>query len=212
MDIPLNRNGLTHSDAGKIGYEKSKASLERLFKTREEAYNLSPKQCKGCLIKFKYSERRKTFCSRSCSAKFNNEDRVKTKKCIGCGKEIVGYSGSDFCNRDCWKIQRKKEIEEKYQSYIAKWKSGEEKGWQGKGYAVHKYIRRFFFEKFNSKCQECGWSKINPSTNKVPLQIDHKDGDASNCKEENLRLLCPNCHSLTPTFGRLNKITVRKHR
>lgn len=212
MNIPLNRNGLTHSNAGKIGYEKSKASLERLFLERQTAYNQEPKKCKGCDTKLEYNDRQKTFCSRSCSAKFNNEDRVRTKKCIGCNKDIVGYSGSDFCSRDCWKIQHKKKVEEKYRSYIAKWKNDEEKGWQGKGYAVHKYIRRFFFEKFDGKCQECSWSKINPATGKVPLQVDHVDGNAGNCKEENLKLLCPNCHSLTPTFGRLNKTTVRRHR
>ena len=33
----------------------------------------------------------------------------------------------------------------------------------------------------------------------------HKDGDYTNNKEENLQLLCPNCHSLTETYGILNK-------
>jgi 5-methylcytosine-specific restriction endonuclease McrA len=31
------------------------------------------------------------------------------------------------------------------------------------------------------------------------------DGDATNNKEENLTLLCPNCHSLTPTYRGANK-------
>jgi hypothetical protein len=45
---------------------------------------------------------------------------------------------------------------------------------------------------------------VNNAWNDKPLRLhlDHKNGDNSdNCKE-NLRLLCPNCHSQTPTFSR----------
>lgn len=34
----------------------------------------------------------------------------------------------------------------------------------------------------------------------IPLQLDHIDGDKFNNTLSNLRLLCPNCHALTPTF------------
>ena len=37
---------------------------------------------------------------------------------------------------------------------------------------------------------------------RLVLHVDHIDGDASNNLRENLRLLCPNCHSQTPTFCR----------
>lgn len=36
---------------------------------------------------------------------------------------------------------------------------------------------------------------------KLTLQLDHIDGDTFNNSIENLRLLCPNCHSQTETFG-----------
>ena len=36
------------------------------------------------------------------------------------------------------------------------------------------------------------------------LQIDHIDGDGLNNLKENLRFLCPNCHSQTDTFGAKN--------
>lgn len=39
------------------------------------------------------------------------------------------------------------------------------------------------------------------------LQIDHIDGDRSNHERENLRFLCPNCHSQTPTYGNKKKIS-----
>jgi hypothetical protein len=41
------------------------------------------------------------------------------------------------------------------------------------------------------------------------FQIDHIDGDASNSFIENLRILCPNCHSMTSTFRNRNKNSVR---
>jgi 5-methylcytosine-specific restriction endonuclease McrA len=34
----------------------------------------------------------------------------------------------------------------------------------------------------------------------IPLELDHIDGDRRNNRDENLRLLCPNCHALTPTY------------
>lgn len=49
-------------------------------------------------------------------------------------------------------------------------------------------------------CAECG---RGPEWHGRPLrlQIDHKDGDPTNNARENLRFLCPNCHSQTPNFG-----------
>jgi 5-methylcytosine-specific restriction endonuclease McrA len=34
----------------------------------------------------------------------------------------------------------------------------------------------------------------------IPLELDHIDGDRTNNEPTNLRLLCPNCHALTPTY------------
>ncbi|MEU3076932.1 HNH endonuclease [Streptomyces laurentii] len=43
----------------------------------------------------------------------------------------------------------------------------------------------------------------------VPLEVDHVDGDWRNNQIENLRLLCPNCHSATDTYRGRNKGPVR---
>jgi len=44
------------------------------------------------------------------------------------------------------------------------------------------------------------------------LTWDHVDGDCSNSRRENLRLVCPNCHALTDTYGSLNYQNSRRKR
>jgi 5-methylcytosine-specific restriction endonuclease McrA len=59
---------------------------------------------------------------------------------------------------------------------------------------------------------KCGWQEINSTSGYVPIQLEHKDGNSENNKLTNLELLCPNCHSLTSTFGILNKGNGREAR
>jgi len=48
------------------------------------------------------------------------------------------------------------------------------------------------------ECNMCGITKWNNSD--IILELDHIDGDSKNNELTNLRLLCPNCHSQTPTW------------
>lgn len=52
------------------------------------------------------------------------------------------------------------------------------------------------------KCSECELTTW--LGNPITLDVDHIDGDWSNCKKENLRFMCPNCHRQTDTFGGKN--------
>lgn len=71
--------------------------------------------------------------------------------------------------------------------------------------SISGHIRRYLFQKYDNKCVRCNWSEINKYSGKIPLEIEHIDGDYKNNSESNLVLICPNCHSLTSTFRSLNK-------
>lgn len=155
----------------------------------------------------------KKFCNSSCAATYNNTIRYKSidklksfteKKevqhfCLNCGKQINYISGNmmKFCCNQC-------QQDYIYNQYITSWKNGEECGCSKNG-QVSRYIRKYLFNKFDDKCELCGWGEINQYTGTTPLEVHHKDGNCFNNNEENLQLLCPNCHSLTETYKSKDK-------
>jgi 5-methylcytosine-specific restriction endonuclease McrA len=54
------------------------------------------------------------------------------------------------------------------------------------------------------ECVECGVGEVY-NNKPIVLQIDHIDGNSQNNVESNLRFICPNCHSQTPTWCRKKK-------
>lgn len=124
-------------------------------------------------------------------------------RCLVCYKE-PDRSKYKYCSVKC-------QMEYQYQLYIKKWKNGEIKGITTIG-IVSPYIKKYLRRKFGDKCCLCEWAKTNPKTGQVPLVADHIDGNWRNNIEINLRLLCPNCDSLTPTYAGLNRGNGRKNR
>jgi len=120
--------------------------------------------------------------------------------CLNCGVEKNGYhsASNKYCNRTC-------QAEFTYKKYIEDWKAGLITGSKGKkAVQTSNYIHRYIREKFDNKCVKCGQDDMH---NDLPLslQLEHLDSNSINNKEENLSLLCPNCHTQTEFYGSKNK-------
>jgi hypothetical protein len=112
--------------------------------------------------------------------------------CYNCGTSCK----SKYCNNVCQKEAQHKEK-------VRSWLAGELVILVKRSSSLT--IRKFLIEQSGEKCSLCGWSERHPITGKVPVELDHIDGNSSNNLPSNVRLLCPNCHSLTPTFRALNR-------
>lgn len=120
------------------------------------------------------------------------------RNCLACSLPIRKKSYK-YCSLSC-------QHDFQFNEYITNWKSGAESGLRGiKTKVLSGYIERYLKKKYRNGCAVCGWNKIHPVTGRVPLEIDHIDGNSENNREENLRMVCPNCHALTENFRNLNR-------
>jgi hypothetical protein len=145
------------------------------------------------------------FCSVKCSNKNRQrsiESRIKTSAamredksnpplivCLICGKNFYKFEskGKKYCSLKCSGIARTN-------VFIADFSLN------GKG--NHK---RVLIHERGHKCEKCNnteWLGLP-----ITLQLEHEDGNHNNNEKSNLKLLCPNCHSQTPTYNR-RKTTV----
>ena len=212
--------GISYKDIGEMIGRSAKAiclKMQKLGFVFKDFYKKPLLYCENCNKELKTGQYK--YCCKSCAAKVNNikfpkrskefkivkNKRIRVKKqkneCRFCKKPCNRF----YCNRQCQKL---------FQSdfLLKNWQDGLDCGFAGKTKQLKIFIRRFLLHKYNYKCSKCGWDKIHPTTNKVPLEINHIDGDAENCKESNLEVICPNCHSLTPNFRALNKNSSRNRK
>lgn len=122
--------------------------------------------------------------------------------CTYCGATIK--AGRKYCSVKCQQAFQQQEWEQK-------WLNHEVNGNTDSVWVEPRdRVRTYLFKKYNNKCSICGWGEVNPYTGRIPLEIEHIDGDPYNTTPENVTLLCPNCHSLTSTYRGANRGHGRK--
>lgn len=144
--------------------------------------------CNTCSKAFESKDKRK-FCSHSCSAKTTNKLRKILKLCKFCGNEISARN--IFCSNKCQGLYQ---INDKIVNKTTN----------------ERTYKKWLLYTFGHKCSSCEnthWLGV-----KIPIELDHIDGNHKNNNLENLRLLCPNCHAITPTYKSKNKGNGREAR
>lgn len=101
--------------------------------------------------------------------------------CINCNKETTNKK---YCSQKCRnEYTKNKIIKDPHKS-------------------TNNTLKNILIDKYGNICQECNNSIWNNKP--IHLELEHIDGNNKNHNWENLKLLCPNCHSQTKTYC-LNK-------
>lgn len=189
---------MTMSEAGKLGGEKSRITSAINKQKRIDEYNLNPKHCAFCdsILNYQVVISKKTalrtgkiknlFCSQSCAAKFNNQDRKIVNLCF-CGQQRK--NDKKYCSRKC--------------GIVDKWKNKKEVIAIGSITVTRLTLRKFANERDGWKCSVCNITEW--CGQKVPLVLDHIDGNSDNNLPNNIRLVCGNCDMQLPTYKGKNK-------
>lgn len=103
--------------------------------------------------------------------------------CVNCNKLLI-LNQKKFCSYSCQATNTNKVL------FLA-------------GTKNPRVVRNYLLKTFGNKCFECN---ITEWMNKpILVEVEHIDGNSENNSIDNLKLLCPNCHSQTPTYRNKNK-------
>jgi hypothetical protein len=182
---------LTKSEAGKIGAIRSTQLANEAKQKRVEEYNRDPNICFNCKTSLTYEKQKAKFCSRSCAARVNNVVSpkrtaaiIRTITCIACGTETTNPK---YCSRLCGSNHR---TEQSKQKVIA-------------GNGSHGQVKNYLISIHGNKCMGC--NDTHKRGIRLVMELEHKNGNSSDNQLENCELLCPSCHSVTPTYKGKNR-------
>lgn len=186
---------MNRSEAGKLGFLKSKETMEQKHKVFVDSYNQNPKKCAYCSVTIPFDKRYNDYCSRSCAVTVNNKRKSMPHPCSFCGEEIKKRTDRMYCSQDCNRKAKWKEFKDdcKKTGVISLNDTSSDR----------KRAKRFLAEERGRACEICSFKEWMGEP--IPLILDHIDGNATNNSIVNLRLVCGNCNMQLPTFAGRNK-------
>jgi hypothetical protein len=129
--------------------------------------------------------------------------------CRNCQKDFkfkgISYRNV-YCNDLCHREFKHNESLKLFEEQFRQWLDGEDLGLKNPRALIKKFVER----RDGYKCNRCGLTEWLGE--RITLWCDHIDGDATNNKPNNFRLICPNCDSQSETFGAKNYGKGRKAR
>ncbi|MFE4964022.1 HNH endonuclease [Streptomyces sp. NPDC056660] len=191
-------------------YCSNRCSLRATARQRAESHRKPKPPCPQCGKSI--LTRGAVHCGRTCANVTRRQEaearRGKPTPCLRCGStERRLRSAGPYCSWGCFNDDRY-ERTGTFARWFAAWQAGEISGTRDDGRPDWR-VRQGLVLLRGQCCEKCGWAEVNPVSGRVPLHVDHIDGDRTKNRPEHLRLLCPNCHALTPNYQHLNNPRVR---
>ncbi|MUL64249.1 HNH endonuclease [Mycobacterium sp. CBMA 234] len=116
------------------------------------------------------------------------------RQCRGCGAPLTKRSQKVYCGNVCQTIVRCEASTKRWLETGEAWIDGR------RGH----YVRQYLTRAQSSCCAICA-GVTTWQGQPLALVLDHMDGDPTNNRRENLRLICPNCDSQLPTYKSRNR-------
>jgi len=160
-------------------------------------YYRNAKTCPDCGTQIPYPKRRNTYCNQACAARHLKPRKGTGTQHPGCRKcgaptSTRNHVYNTFCD-PCIAAGE----------HIRRARSSEE-------CKSDKALRSYLLRTRPHRCETCGRKTWQGQP--IPLEVDHKDGNGTNNKENNVHLICPNCHAQRPTSKGKNRGKGRKKR
>lgn len=159
------------------------SNIKLTNKQISEKYNISISTVK------KYKKNKRT----------KNKKIKNNKKCLNCGSIL--NRNNKFCSLNC---SSEHKHYESYKNFLL----------NNDDYCRPNYspksFKDIFLKEQEFKCDICKMEN-KWEDKELIFVMDHIDGDASNNKRDNIRLICPNCDSQTITFKSRNKNSTRRN-
>ena len=177
------------------GLSKSRESAKAAKEQRKKQYENESKLCNCCKKPLSYKQRNNKYCSKSCAAKVNNIGITRhginrDKACEYCGKTTNNYK---YCSSKCF---NKHDWEKKKETI-------EKNGFISVGKTNNPYLAKKYLDDTREyKCEICGETEWMGQ--KIPLVLDHINGNPGDWRLENLQRVCGNCNMQLPTFAGRN--------